>query len=107
MAAAPDRRSCYYFSLGVCVRRFKGGLDLDLVATKALVGSDKGCFGTFALKIFCREGYSSPSCCLSSRCLFLKLVSFARRTPSLSSTPGAFCAPGGAAPLAFFRYTAR
>jgi hypothetical protein len=55
MAAAPDRRSCYYFSLGVCVRRFKGGLDLDLVATKALVGSDKGCFGAFALKTFCRK----------------------------------------------------
>jgi hypothetical protein len=30
--------------------RFKAGLDLDLVATKTLVGSDKGCFGIFALK---------------------------------------------------------
>jgi hypothetical protein len=40
----------------VCVRGFKAGLDLDLVATKhCLAGSDKAASGIFALKTCCRE----------------------------------------------------
>jgi hypothetical protein len=56
---SPDRGS-YYLLRGVR-SRFKAELDLDLVATKTLVGSD-------------------TSCCLSSWYLFLELVSFARQT---------------------------
>jgi hypothetical protein len=44
----------YYLLWGVC--RSKVGLGLDLVATKWLKGTDNGCFGTFALKTFCRGG---------------------------------------------------
>jgi hypothetical protein len=59
------------------VRRFKAGLDLDLVATKWLTASNNGCFGAFfALKTSCRGG-AIPSYYISSWYLFQRLVLFA------------------------------
>jgi hypothetical protein len=75
----------------------KVGLDLDLVATKTLVGFDKAASLPLLLK-------PSVERCNSKLLSFslvsiLKLVSFAHQTFSLSSTPGALCVPGAA--LAF------
>jgi hypothetical protein len=60
------------------VRRSRAWLGLDLVATKWLTGSDNGCFGTFALKAFCRGG-AIPSCYIFAWYLFQRLVPFANR----------------------------
>jgi hypothetical protein len=66
-------------------------------------GSDKAASGTFALKPFCRREVQFQAIVFLVISI-LELVSFAHRTFSLSSTPGALCVPGAA--LAFC-YTAR
>jgi hypothetical protein len=101
---SPDRIS--YYLLGG-VRRFKVGLDLDLVATKhwlapiRLLRVPLSYFKLpfFPLKTICREVKFQAVVFLVVS--ILKLVSFAHRTSSLSSTPGALCVPGAALALCY------
>jgi hypothetical protein len=69
------------------VRRSKVGLGLDLVATKWLGGSDSGCFGTFALKTFCRGGVI-PSYYLFFVVSIPKTCAVRQSNLSLLFTPG-------------------
>jgi hypothetical protein len=75
------------------------GLDLDLVATKTLVGSDR-LFQHLALLLQPPDGrYNSKPLSLLVVSSYLQLASPARRLFSLSFSPFSFCAPGAA--LAF------